>query len=58
MRRLGALAVVIAEDAERLAAKLRLTNAEHERLVSLADAWWRISPAMGFHPLAANGPTS
>ena len=32
VRRLGALGVMIAEDAERLWQKLRLTNAEHERL--------------------------
>src|SRR5262245_11289203 len=34
VRRLGALAVVIAEDAERLWQKLRLTNSEHEQLAS------------------------
>jgi tRNA nucleotidyltransferase/poly(A) polymerase len=44
-RRLGALAVWIAEDAERLALRLRLSNAEHERLAAL-DGWWRVSPAM------------
>jgi len=43
----GALAVSVAEDAERLRDRLRLTNAEHERLVSMADAWWRISAAWG-----------
>ncbi len=47
MRRLGALAVVIAEDAERLWEKLRLSNAEHERLRSVVETWWRVSPAMG-----------
>lgn len=45
-RRLGALGVWIAEDAERLRQRLRLFNAEHERLAAL-DGWWRISPAMG-----------
>ena len=45
VRRLGALAVMIVEDAERLWQRLRLTNAEHERLVSMADGWWRIAPA-------------
>ena len=44
-RRLGALGVWIAEDAERLWQRLRLSNAEHERLAAL-DGWWRVSPAM------------
>jgi poly(A) polymerase len=44
-RRLGALGVWIAEDAERLRQRLRLFNAEHERLAAL-DGWWRVSPAM------------
>jgi len=47
VRRLGALGVFIAEDAERLREKLRLFNAEHERLVAMADRWWRVSPALG-----------
>jgi tRNA nucleotidyltransferase/poly(A) polymerase len=47
MRRLAALGVMIVEDAERLAQRLRLTNAEHERLAAMADGWWRIAPAMG-----------
>jgi len=46
VQRLGALAVMVAEDAERLWQKLRLTNAEHERLVSVAEGWRRISPAL------------
>lgn len=45
VRRLGALAVMIAEDAERLWQRLRLTNAEHDRLASMADGWWRVTPA-------------
>ena len=44
MRRLGALAVCVPEDAERLWQRLRLSNAEHERLASMGDGWWRISP--------------
>jgi poly(A) polymerase len=44
VRRLGALAVQVAEDAERLWQRLRLSNAEHERLASMADAWWRVAP--------------
>jgi poly(A) polymerase len=47
VRRLGALAVVVAEDAERLWQKLRLTNSEHERLASMAEGWRRMSPAFG-----------
>jgi poly(A) polymerase len=43
-RRLGALGVFVSEDAERLWQRLRLTNAEHVRLASLGDAWWRIAP--------------
>jgi poly(A) polymerase len=41
--RLGALAVYIREDAERLRTRLRLSNAEHKRLAEMADAWlaWR-----------------
>ncbi|MFD2182278.1 CCA tRNA nucleotidyltransferase [Rhodoplanes azumiensis] len=41
-RRLGALAVLIAEDAERLRERLRLTNAESERLAAMAEGWWRL----------------
>jgi poly(A) polymerase len=44
VRRLGALAARITEDAERLWQRLRLSNAEHERIESMADAWWRMSP--------------
>jgi poly(A) polymerase len=47
VRRLGALGVMIAEDAERLWQKLRLTNVEHERLASLAEGWRLMSPAFG-----------
>ena len=46
VRRLGALGVLIEEDAGRLRERLRLFNAEHERLASIADRWWRISPAL------------
>jgi poly(A) polymerase len=44
VQRLAALGVMVAEDAERLWQKLRLTNAEHERLASMAEGWRRISP--------------
>jgi poly(A) polymerase len=47
VRRLGALAVSVAEDAERLWQRLRLTNSEHARLTSIADGWSRVSPAHG-----------
>jgi poly(A) polymerase len=45
VQRLGALGTRIADDAERLWQRLRLSNVEHERLASMAEAWWRISPA-------------
>ncbi len=46
IRRLAAVNVFIVEDAERLSLRLRLTNAEEARLVSMATVWWRrISPA-------------
>ena len=47
VRELGALAVQIVEDAERLWQRLRLSNAEHEQLAAMGDGWWRIAPAMG-----------
>lgn len=47
VRRLGALGVTIAEDAERLWQKLRLHNVEHERLASMAEGWRRMSPQFG-----------
>src|SRR5262249_4633390 len=34
----------VVEDAERLWQRLRLTNAEHDRLASMADAWWHVAP--------------
>jgi poly(A) polymerase len=46
VRRLGALGVWVAEDGERLAQRLRLSNAEAERLAAL-EAWWRMSPELG-----------
>jgi poly(A) polymerase len=47
VRRLGALAVAIPEDAERLLQKLRLANNEYERLASMGEGWGRISPLYG-----------
>jgi poly(A) polymerase len=47
VRRLGALGAAIIEDAERLAQRLRLSNAEHECIASMVDAWWRVNPTHG-----------
>ena len=47
VRRLGALAVSIPEDAERLWKRLRLANNERERLASMGEGWGRISPLYG-----------
>jgi poly(A) polymerase len=46
VRRLGALGVMVHEDAERLSRRLRLSNAESERLRTL-ECWWRVSPSAG-----------
>jgi poly(A) polymerase len=46
-RRLGALAVRVREDVERLRERLRLTNEEARRLRVAAENWWQISPDMG-----------
>jgi tRNA nucleotidyltransferase/poly(A) polymerase len=42
VRRLGALAVAVTEDARRLASRLRLTNAETKALDSMGHRWWRL----------------
>ena len=47
IRRLGALAVFVCEDAERLSERLRLSNAEHDRLRAMGEGAWRIDPAHG-----------
>jgi poly(A) polymerase len=52
LRRLCALAVWVAEDAERLGERLRLANAEAERLAAL-DGWWRFTPAADERPARA-----
>jgi poly(A) polymerase len=41
-RRLAALAVAVTEDARRIAARLRLTNAEARALDSMGHRWWRL----------------
>ena len=46
VRRLGALGVWVAEDGERLAQRLRLSNADADRLIAL-ERWWRASPEGG-----------
>jgi poly(A) polymerase len=61
VRRLGALNVQVAEDAERLADRLRLANVESERLAAL-DGWRRVSataPVQAAHALLYRlGPQS
>jgi poly(A) polymerase len=42
MRRLGALTVAVTEDAKRVAARLRLSNAETRTLDSMGHRWWRL----------------
>jgi poly(A) polymerase len=42
VRRLGALAVAVTEDAKRLSTRLRLTNAETKALDSMGHRWWRL----------------
>jgi poly(A) polymerase len=43
VRRLGALAVAVTEDAKRVAARLRLSNAETKALDSMGHRWWRLA---------------
>ncbi|MDB5627357.1 MAG: Polynucleotide adenylyltransferase region [Tardiphaga sp.] len=43
IRRLGALAVAVTEDARRLSARLRLTKAETKALDSMGHRWWRLA---------------
>jgi poly(A) polymerase len=42
IRRLAALAVAVTEDARRVAAKLRLSNAEARALDAMGHRWWRL----------------
>ncbi len=42
VRRLAALAVAVTEDAKRVAARLRLSNAETKVLDSMGHRWWRL----------------
>lgn len=43
MRRLGAVAVAVTEDARRVALRLRLSNAEAKALDSMGHRWWRLT---------------
>jgi poly(A) polymerase len=43
VRRLGALAVAVTEDARRLAVRMRLSNAEARALDSMGHRWWRLA---------------
>jgi len=43
VRRLGALAVAVTEDARRVAIRLRLSNAETKALDSMGHRWWRLA---------------
>lgn len=43
MRRLAALTVAVTEDARRVAARLRLSNAEAKALDSMGHRWWRLA---------------
>src|SRR5437868_1717129 len=43
VRRLGALSVAVTEDARRVAARMRLTNAEAKALDSMGHRWWRLA---------------
>lgn len=42
VRRLGALAVAVTEDARRLSQRWRLSNVEAKRLDSMGHRWWRL----------------
>jgi poly(A) polymerase len=47
VRRLGALAVSVVEDADRLWQRLRLTKSEHVRLCEIGDGWAQVNPVRG-----------
>jgi poly(A) polymerase len=46
VRRLGALAVHVTDDAEHFRERLRLANEETERLDSMARGWWQVTEAL------------
>jgi poly(A) polymerase len=45
IRRLAAVAVAVTEDARRLAARLKLSNAETKALDAMGHRWWRLASA-------------
>jgi poly(A) polymerase len=45
VRRLAAVAVRVVEDADHLRERLRLSNEEHRRLISMGERWWRVAPS-------------
>jgi poly(A) polymerase len=47
VRSLAAVAVRIDEDAIHLRERLRLSNEEFKRLLSMSDRWWQLTPARG-----------
>lgn len=47
VRRLAAVAVRIDEDAVQLRERLRLSNEEYRRLLSIGECWWKLTPAAG-----------
>lgn len=48
-RRLAALTVAVTEDAKRVAARLRLSNAEAKAMDSMGHRWWRFAAADEAH---------
>ncbi|MDP2621280.1 MAG: CCA tRNA nucleotidyltransferase [Hyphomicrobiales bacterium] len=44
--RLAVLGCAVAEDADRLNTRLRLSRAEHQRLVAASEHWWEMTPAL------------
>ncbi|MBN8955343.1 MAG: CCA tRNA nucleotidyltransferase [Rhizobiales bacterium] len=53
VRRLGALAVHVTDDAERFRERLRLANEETDRLDSMARGWWQVTEALPAHAARA-----
>jgi poly(A) polymerase len=47
VRRLAALTVAVTEDAKRISARLRLSNAEAKALDSMGHRWWRVAAKDG-----------
>ncbi len=60
VQRMGALAILTREDAERLRQRLRLSNEAFRRLDGIGHGAWRIDPALGENAAKAllyvNGP--